>query len=114
MSALTAPFRAEELLPDASLFWVEEGRITACVLLAPCGDGVELRWLYGSRAEELSVEVTLPGSFPAHPGDRVELSLSRLGLSGTYRVAEAENVCSPGAGSTVTLTLKEGTGNVAF
>ena len=53
MAALTAPFRAGELLPDASLFWVEEGRITACVLLAPCGDGVELRWLYGSQPRAL-------------------------------------------------------------
>ena len=67
-----------------------------------------------SREEEFAVEVTLPGSFLAYPGDRAELDLPRLGLSGTYRVAEAENVCSPGAGSTVTLTLKEGTGNVAF
>ena len=61
-----------------------------------------------SREEELSVEVALPGNFLAYPGDRVELSLSRLGLAGTYRVTEAENVCSERSGSTATLTLKEG------
>ena len=61
-----------------------------------------------SREEEAAVEITLPGNFLAYPGDRVELSLSRLGLAGTYRVAEAENVCSERGGSTATLTLKEG------
>ena len=61
-----------------------------------------------SREEEAAVEITLPGNFLAYPGDRVELSLSRLGLAGTYRVAEAENVCSERSGSTATLTLKEG------
>ena len=66
------------------------------------------------QEEELSVEVTLPGNFLAWPGDRVELDLGRLGPSGTYRVAEAENVCTPQGGSTVTLTLKEGNGNVAI
>ena len=60
-----------------------------------------------SREEEAAVEITLPGNFLAYPGDRVELSLSRLGLAGTYRVAEAENVCSERSGSTATLTLKE-------
>ena len=60
-----------------------------------------------SREEERSVTVTLPGNFLAYPGDRVNLSLPRLGLAGTYRVAEAENTCSAQGGATAALTLKE-------
>lgn len=60
-----------------------------------------------SREDEKSVTVTLPGSFLAFPGDRVALELGRLGLSGAFRVAEAENVFSPQNGATATLTLKE-------
>lgn len=47
-----------------------------------------------SREEEKTVTLTLPGSFPAFPGDRVALELGRVGLSGEFRVAEAENVFS--------------------
>ena len=61
-----------------------------------------------SREDEKAVLVTLPGSFLAYPGDRVTLSLSRLGIYGTFRVAEAENSCSGQTGATATLTLKEG------
>jgi len=60
-----------------------------------------------SREDEKSVAVTLPGSFLAYPGDRVALSLSRLGVAGTFRVAEAENVFSARKGAVTTLTLKE-------
>lgn len=59
-----------------------------------------------SREEETTVTVTLPGSFVAFPGDLVRLKLERMGLDGTYRVAEAENVCGAG-GATATLTLRE-------
>ena len=62
-----------------------------------------------SQAEECSVELMLPGSFLAFPGDTVVLDLPRMGLAGTYRVTESENVCSRSGGSTVTLTLKERT-----
>ena len=90
MAALTAPFRAGELLPDASLFWVESGRVTACVLLAPCGDGVELRWLYGSQPRALrhllagamrAVERSASPHVAVHVlplEERVELLLRRL------------------------------------
>lgn len=61
-----------------------------------------------SREDEKIVTVTLPGSFAAYPGDRVALRLDRMGLAGTFRVAETENVFSAVRGSTVTLTLKEG------
>lgn len=60
-----------------------------------------------SRQEEKEIVVTLPGNFLAYPGDRVALDLKRMGLKGTFRVAEAENVCSARQGMTVTLTLKE-------
>ena len=60
-----------------------------------------------SRKEEKRVAVTLPGSFPAFPGDRISLQLNRMGLSGMFRVTEAENVFSTERGATATLTLKE-------
>lgn len=60
-----------------------------------------------SREEEKTVTVTLPGSFLAYPGDRVALNLERMGLGGTFRVAETENSFSAMEGGTVTLTLKE-------
>jgi hypothetical protein len=59
-----------------------------------------------SGEDAWTAEVTLPGSFLAFPGDRVSLSLERMGLSGTFRVAEAENRFDGGNGALVTLTLK--------
>ena len=60
-----------------------------------------------SREDETVVTVTMPGSFLAFPGDRINLNLSRMGLNGEFRVAEAENHFSARNGETVTLTLKE-------
>lgn len=60
-----------------------------------------------SREEEKTITVRLPGAFPAFPGDIVQIDLPRLGLSGDFRVAEAENQFSASTGSTVTLTLRE-------
>ena len=59
-----------------------------------------------SREEERTVTLTLPGSFPAFPGDRVILDLERMGLSGEFRVSEAENTFSAKSGSISTLTLQ--------
>ena len=59
-----------------------------------------------SQEEAWIAEVTLPGSFPAFPGDRVALSLERMGLQGTFRVAEAENRFDGQSGATAALTLK--------
>ena len=59
-----------------------------------------------SKAEEKEISVTLAGNFLAFPGDRVQLELEHMGLSGIFRVAEAENRCSA-KGATITLTLKE-------
>lgn len=59
-----------------------------------------------SKEDERSLEVTLPGSFPAFPGDRAAVSLERMGISGTFRVAEAENRFDRQDGAVSTLTLK--------
>ena len=59
-----------------------------------------------SREDAWTAEVTLPGSFLAFPGDRAALSLERMGLSGTFRVAEAENRFDGQNGATAMLTLK--------
>ena len=59
-----------------------------------------------SMEDAWSAEVTLPGSFLAFPGDRAAVSLERMGLSGTFRVAEAENRFDSQNGATAALTLK--------
>jgi len=60
-----------------------------------------------SREEEKMVTLMLPGSFLAFPGDWIDLELDLMGLAGSFRVTETENVYSSRNGSTVTLTLKE-------
>ena len=60
-----------------------------------------------SREEERTAEVKLPGTFLAFPGDTVRLELETVGLTGEYRVAEAENEASSEKGETITLTLRE-------
>ena len=60
-----------------------------------------------SRKEEQAVEIELPGSFGAFPGDRVALTLEKLGIAGLYRVAEAENRFSAREGAVMRWTLKE-------
>ena len=60
-----------------------------------------------SRQDEKTVTVSLPGSFGAFPGDWAELRLSKLGLEGFFRVAEAENRFSAREGAVMTWTLKE-------
>lgn len=59
-----------------------------------------------SQQDAWTAEVTLPGSFPAFPGDRAALSLERMGLNGTFRVAEAENRFDSRNGAMAVLTLK--------
>ncbi len=61
-----------------------------------------------SKEDERTVTLCLPGSFPAFPGDRVDLRLERMGLSGSFRVAEAANTFSAERGATAALTLKGG------
>lgn len=59
-----------------------------------------------SKEDAWTAEVTLPGSFPAFPGDRAAVSLERMGLSGTFRVAEVENRFDRRNGASAALTLK--------
>lgn len=59
-----------------------------------------------SQEDAWSAEMTLPGSFLAFPGDRAALSLERMGLNGTFRVAEADNRFDCQSGATAVLTLK--------
>ena len=59
-----------------------------------------------SKEDAWTAEVTLPGSFLAFPGDRAALSLERMGLAGTFRVAEAENRFDGRNGAVAALTLK--------
>lgn len=59
-----------------------------------------------SREDAWTAEVTLPGSFLAFPGDRAAVRLERMGLTGTFRVAEAENRFRQREGATAVLTLK--------
>lgn len=59
-----------------------------------------------SREDQWSLEVTLPGNFLAFPGDRAAVSLERIGVSGTFRVAEAENRFDRRNGAAAALTLK--------
>ena len=53
------------------------------------------------------VTVRLPGSFLAFPGERVQIQLERMGISGEFRVTEADNLFSVEDGSTVTITMEE-------
>jgi hypothetical protein len=59
-----------------------------------------------SREDEVCIEVTLPGTADAEPGDTAVLRRSDCGLAGTYRVSAAEFSLSE-SGETTTLTLKE-------
>ena len=60
-----------------------------------------------SQEDAFSITVELPGNFSAFPGDMVMLELETMGVSGKYRVAAAENECTPSGGATQMLTLKE-------
>lgn len=44
-----------------------------------------------SALEQLEISLELPFSFAAFPGDRVALTLKRLGLQGTYEVVESRS-----------------------
>ena len=60
-----------------------------------------------SRKGERTVTIRLPGNFLAFPGERVLVQLERMGISGEFRVTEADNLFSVKDGSTVTVTLEE-------
>lgn len=47
---LHPPIHPQELLEQVSMAWIEDGKMTGCVLLAPCGADVELRWIHAQGA----------------------------------------------------------------
>lgn len=57
-----------------------------------------------SAAERYRLEVTVPGTWFCEPGDRVQVSLVKPAISGTWRVLETETVLN-GKGPRVKLTL---------
>lgn len=57
-----------------------------------------------SELERLEISLELPLAFAASPGDRVSLSLSRLGLSGAYDVVSARSRMD-GSGERTEMTL---------
>ena len=59
-----------------------------------------------SAEDARELTVTLTGSVDAEPMDRVELSLARLGVRGTFRVSETLYTLSA-SGETTELTLWE-------
>ena len=59
-----------------------------------------------SAEDARELTVTLTGSVDAEPMDRVELSLARLGVRGTFRVSETLHTLSA-SGETTELTLWE-------
>lgn len=59
-----------------------------------------------SQEDELEMELTLPGSPAADPGDLAQVSLPKAGIQGEYRVAAVERVLDDGGEVTV-LTLKK-------
>lgn len=58
------------------------------------------------RRGKYALEVRVPGSFAAQPLDRVELTLDKMGIAGSYLVQTAETVCGDD-GMYSTLTLRE-------
>ena len=61
--------------------------------------------LQKSREGARQVEIVLPGSFQAQPGDVVALRYPPLGLEGQYDVAEAESRGGP-AGTLTTMVME--------
>ena len=59
-----------------------------------------------SREDEVVLTACLPGTVAISPGDRVALNVNACGLTGEYRVSEAEHSSSQ-AGETTTITMKE-------
>lgn len=47
---LHPPIHPQTLLEQVSMAWVEDGKMTGCVLLAPCGADVELQWIHAQGA----------------------------------------------------------------
>ncbi len=49
-------------LLEESMAWLENGEVTACLLLAPCGEGIELRWIYSRYQSRIAVQSLFAGA----------------------------------------------------
>ena len=89
--------------------FAEKGGQRRHVLYMPRSTAVERRYtgeyqIAQSALEQIEIFLELPFSFAAFPGDRIRLSLERMGLQGTYDVVESRSRMN-GDGEKTYLTL---------
>ena len=51
-----------DTLLEESVAWVEKDKITACLLLSACGNGVEVRWIYSFNQNAAAIQWMLAGA----------------------------------------------------
>ena len=112
LSEVTAVNRAKKLRQTVrNEAFLARGGSCRRVVYVPSRSVNELRYtgryqIEKSAEDARELTVTLAGSVDAEPTDRVELSLARLGVRGTFRVSETLYTLSA-SGETTELTLWE-------
>ena len=112
LSEVTAVNRAKKLRQTVrNEAFLARGGSCRRVVYVPSRSVNELRYtgryqIEKSAEDARELTVTLTGSVDAEPMDRVELSLARLGVRGTFRVSETLHTLSA-SGETTELTLWE-------
>lgn len=112
LSEVTAVNRAKKLRQTVrNEAFLARGGSCRRVVYVPSRSVNELRYtgryqIEKSAEDARELTVTLAGSVDAEPTDRVELSLARLGVRGTFRVSETLHTLSA-RGETTELTLWE-------
>ena len=112
LSEVTAVNRAKKLRQTVrNEAFLARGGSCRRVVYVPSRSVNELRYtgryqIEKSAEDARELTVTLTGSVDAEPMDRVELSLARLGVRGTFRVSETLYTLSA-SGETTELTLWE-------
>lgn len=112
LSEVTAVNRAKKLRQTVrNEAFLARGGSCRRVVYVPSRSVNELRYtgryqIEKSAEDARELTVTLAGSVDAEPTDRVELSLARLGVRGTFRVSETLHTFSA-RGETTELTLWE-------
>ena len=112
LSEVTAVNRAKKLRQTVrNEAFLARGGSCRRVVYVPSRSVNELRYtgryqIEKSAEDARELTVTLAGSVDAEPMDRVELSLARLGVRGTFRVSETLHTFSA-RGETTELTLWE-------
>ena len=51
-----------DTLLEESVAWMEKDKITACLLLSACGNGVEVRWIYSFNQSVAAIQWMLAGA----------------------------------------------------